>query len=136
MSARATTLTLWALLALDVTIATVALGFPGLWYHVFHGAWHGSPPGDLVYLRRTGAQWAGFALVQAIALARWRRDPRWLAAVGGVRLCDIFTDALALAVMPSRTVFAWIALALTGPANAAIGALLIRSSAKIQSKNQ
>lgn len=118
-----TAVVLLGLLALDVTLAVVALGFPDFWFHVFHGT---PAPTDLVYFRRTGAQWAGFAVVQAIALARWRRDPRWLAAVAGVRLCDVLTDWTALACMSERTLFAWLALMTTGPANAAFAAWLFR----------
>jgi hypothetical protein len=125
LNERSTAAILWALLVLDVALTAVAFGWPSLWFRLFHGT---AAPADLLYFRRTGAQWAGFALVQAIAIVRWRHDPRWLAAVAGVRLCDVFTDVVALALMPERTAFAWAALLATGPANAAIARVLLRSA--------
>jgi hypothetical protein len=113
---------LWALLLFDLTLVTVAFALPWFWFRVFHGT---APPAGLVYFQRAGAQWAGFALVQAIAIFRWRRDPRWLAAVAGVRLCDVFTDAVALALMHERTPFAWLSLAAMGPINALLAWFLL-----------
>ena len=120
---RQTALVLWILLALDVILAIVALGVPEIWFRIVHGT---PVPAEVLYVRRTGAQWAGFALVQAIAIVRWRKDARWLAAVAGVRLCDVFTDLTALTLMHERTAFAWVALLATGPGNVAIARLLFR----------
>jgi hypothetical protein len=125
MTRRTTTALLAGLLLLDLVLASVALAWPGLWFRLFHGL---DAPADLTYFARTGAQWAGFAVVQALALWRWRTDPRWLAAVAGVRICDVFTDVVALAFMPTRTTFAWLALLSTGPANLAFAVLLLRQA--------
>jgi hypothetical protein len=114
---RLTATVLWVLLGFDLMLVTVTFGFPNLWFTVFHGT---QVPADLTYFQRAGAQWAGFALVQAIALVRWRGDRRWLAAVAGVRLCDVFTDWAALAAAHEHTWFAWVSLAAMGVINAAL----------------
>ena len=81
---------------------------PELWFHWFH---HAEPVGlDVALLRRAGGQWAAFALVQAIALMRWRRQPLWLAVVAGARISDFFTDLSYIAAVPSLTAFGWAAL--------------------------
>ncbi len=115
--------TLAALLALDVVLTVWAFAFPGLWFAVFHGVPYDDPEG---FLRRCGANWAAFALFQAIALARWRRAPDWLAVAAGLRLSDIFTDWTYLAFARDVTWFARVALATTSPANLVVGLYLLR----------
>src|SRR5262249_7681168 len=107
-------LVLGALLALDVTLTVAAFGLPDLWFKLFHGVPYDDPEG---FLRRCGANWAAFALFQAIALARWRREPSWLAVTAGLRLGDIFTDWTYLAFARDVTSFAKLSLAATSPAN-------------------
>jgi hypothetical protein len=81
---------------------------PESWFHWFH---HAEPVGfDIALLRRAGGQWAAFALVQAIALVRWRAQPLWLVAVAGARVSDFFTDLSYIAAVPSLTTFGWAAL--------------------------
>jgi hypothetical protein len=115
--------TLAALLALDVTLTVVAFFFPGLWFALFHGVPYADPEG---FLRRCGANWAGFALFQAIALRRWRRAPWWLAVAAGLRLSDIFTDWTYLAFAHDLTWFGRISLAATSPMNLVVGLYLLR----------
>jgi hypothetical protein len=74
---------------------------PGIWFQLLQRA---SPSGfDVALLRRAGGQWAAFALLQAIALVRWRRNPAWLAVAAGGRFSDLFTDIAYMISVPSLT---------------------------------
>ena len=92
----------------DTSLCVLSWWQPDLWFHVFH---HADPLGfDVALLRRAGGQWAAFALVQAIALLRWRTQPLWLVIVAGARISDLFTDLSYLASVPSLTPIGWVAL--------------------------
>jgi hypothetical protein len=92
----------------DAALWLVSWWRPELWFHLFH---HADPLGfDVALLRRAGGQWAAFALVQAIALMRWRSQPLWLVLVAGARVSDLFTDLSYIAAVPSLTPFGWVAL--------------------------
>ncbi len=92
----------------DATIFALSWFRPELWFHLLH---HADPVGfDVALLRRAGGQWAAFALVQAIALLRWRTQPLWLVIVAGARISDFFTDLSYIASVPSLTTFGWATL--------------------------
>jgi hypothetical protein len=92
----------------DTALCVLSWWQPDLWFHLFH---HADPLGfDVALLRRAGGQWAAFALVQAIALLRWRREPIWLVIVAGARVSDLFTDLSYIAAVPSLTPLGWVAL--------------------------
>lgn len=112
------------LIALDVVLATCAVAFPDRWFAFMHGQQYADPAGLLC---RTGAVWAAFTLLQAIALVRWRRQPIWLVLVAGVRLTELFSDWATLAVAEHVTQPAKVAL-LTAPlSNLAFGWFLLWS---------
>ncbi len=74
----------------DTLIFLMSWLAPDLWFRLFHGA---LPAGlDTALLRRSGGQWLAFAIVQAIAILRWRKAPIWLVVVAAVRFSDLFTD--------------------------------------------
>ncbi|MDD5657439.1 MAG: hypothetical protein PHF00_09330 [Elusimicrobia bacterium] len=123
-SASRIDLVLAGLVALDVLLALWAFFAPRYWFHVFHGMAYFDPGG---FLRRCGANWAAFALFQAIAWARWRSNPSWLAVVAGIRLSDIFTDWTYLAFCSRITVFGAISLAAVSPMNMILGWRLLRA---------
>ncbi len=92
----------------DTAIFVLSWCQPDLWFHLFH---HADPLGfDVALLRRAGGQWAAFALVQAIALLRWRTQPLWLVIVAGARISDFFTDVSYIMAVPSLTPLGWVAL--------------------------
>ena len=92
----------------DTALCVLSWWRPDLWFHVFH---HADPLGfDVALLRRAGGQWAAFALVQAVALMRWRTRPLWLVIVAGARISDLFTDLSYIASVPSLTPIGWAAL--------------------------
>jgi hypothetical protein len=99
---------LWLALAEDTVLFVMTLLAPDIWFRVLHAA---APAGlETAFLRRTGGQWAAFALAQAIALWRWRKDPVWLAVAAGVRFSDLFTDLLYVLDVPSLTALGWVLL--------------------------
>jgi len=99
---------LWGALLEDTGLFLMAWLAPGLWFRVFHGAAPASF--DVALLRRSAGQWLAFALAQAIALWRWKKDPVWLVMVAGVRFSDLFTDISYILAVPSLTTFGWACL--------------------------
>jgi len=99
---------LWAALALDLAILVMAWFAPGTWFQLFHRL---SPAGlETALLRRAAGQWAAFALAQAIAIWRWRKEPVWLAVAAGGRFSDLFTDLSYVVAVPSLTPLGWACL--------------------------
>jgi hypothetical protein len=99
---------LWAALTEDTVIFVLAWIYPDLWFQLFH---HATPAGlEVALLRRSAGQWAAFALAQAIAIARWRKKPVWLAVVAGVRFSDLFTDISYILAAPTLTPLGWLLL--------------------------
>lgn len=99
---------LWGALVEDTIIFLMSWFAPDIWFQLFH---HATPASmDVAFLRRSGGQWAAFALAQAIALWRWRKKPVWLPIVAGVRFSDLFTDISYILAVPSLTTFGWCVL--------------------------
>jgi hypothetical protein len=96
---------------------------PGLWFQLLH---HAGPAGlETALLRRAGGQWLAFALVQTIALWRWRAQPLWLVLVAGARASDLFTDLSYIAAVPALTPLGWAALVPAAFLNAAFAATMM-----------
>ena len=112
--ARLVDVLLAALIVFDLVVAIGAVLFPQLWYRILHDAEHVDPGG---LLRRTGAIWAAFTVLQVMALPRWRTAPHWLALVCGIRLSEMFADWTWLAFAERVTPFGTAALIFTLPAN-------------------
>jgi hypothetical protein len=99
---------LWAALAEDTVLFVLAWIAPDLWFRLLHAS---VPAGlEIPLLRRSGGQWAAFALAQAIALLRWRKQPEWLAVAAGVRFSDLFTDLSYVLAVPTLTRLGWVVL--------------------------
>ena len=88
---RAIDTVLLVAIAVDVVLPVLALARPAWWFEVLHV---GAAPDALhvALLHRAAAQWVAFAVVQILALARWRREPGWLLITAGVRASDWLTD--------------------------------------------
>jgi hypothetical protein len=113
---------LWVALIEDILLFLMSWLAPDIWFRVFHTA---VPAGlDSAWLRRSGGQWAAFALAQGIAIWRWRTDPVWLAVVAGVRFSDLFTDISYILAVPSLTTIGWILL-LPPPALNLLGVIIM-----------
>jgi len=121
---KRTNLLLAALVLLDVVLSGTCLVFPALWFKWFHGTPYVDPQG---LLRRTGAVWAAFTLLQLIALFRWQKFPHWLVLIAGVRLTEIFSDWTYLAFCSNITCIGRAALLISPPANLAFGLMLLRT---------
>ena len=98
----------------DVVVAIGALLLPELWFRILHDTDHVDPGG---LLRRTGAIWVAFTVLQVLALPRWRTSPIWLVLVCGIRLSEMFADWTWLAFAEQVTPFGTAALIFTLPAN-------------------
>jgi hypothetical protein len=95
-------------LAEDTLLFLMSWFAPDLWFRVFHATTPASF--EIAWLRRSGGQWAAFALAQGITLWRWRKEPVWLAVTAGVRFSDLFTDLSYILAAPSLTTLGWILL--------------------------
>ncbi|UCC95085.1 MAG: hypothetical protein JSW40_09825 [Candidatus Omnitrophota bacterium] len=119
---------LLALIFLDITIAIGVFFFPELWFKIFHGVPYIDPQG---LLRRCGANWAAFGLIQILACLKWERKPYWLAIVAGVRFSDIFTDWTYLWFSSNITMFGRISLFVISPLNFAFGLYFLNTYKKL-----
>jgi hypothetical protein len=121
---------LWAALLEDTLLFLMSWLAPGLWFEVFHSS---VPAGlEVAFLRRSGGQWAAFALAQAITLWRWRKQPIWLPIAAGIRFSDLFTDIAYILAAQSLTTIGWILL-LPPPLLNLIGVIiLLRGYRQIQ----
>lgn len=123
-----TNLLLAGLVVLDIVLSGTCLFFPDLWFKWFHGVPYVDPQG---LLRRTGAVWAAFTLLQFVALIRWQRYPHWLVLVAGVRLTEIFSDWTYLFFCSNITWFGRLALFVSPLGNLAFGWILLRTWARV-----
>ena len=115
--ARLVDVILVSLVVFDLLVAVGAFLLPQLWYRILHAADYVDPQG---LLRRTGAIWVAFTVVQLLALPRWRTAAHWLVLVSGIRLSEMFADWTYLVFAQSMTPFGTIALLVTLPANLVI----------------
>jgi hypothetical protein len=99
---------LWGATVEDSILFVISWLAPNLWFQLFHAV----TPTTLesAFLRRSGGQWAAFALAQAITLWRWKKNPVWLAVTAGIRFSDLFTDISYIIAVPSLTTLGWICL--------------------------
>ena len=116
------------LVILDVVLSTTCLLFPETWFKTFHDAPYIDPQG---LLKRTGALWVAFSLLQLIAVFRWEKAPWWLVLIAGVRLTELFSDWTYMYVAQSMTSMGRIGLLIAPPGNLAFGWFLIWAYKKI-----
>jgi hypothetical protein len=127
-STRAINLLLLFLIALDAVLSVLAIALPHIWFRLIHDQPYVDPQG---LLRRTGAVWAAFTLLQALAYARWQAQPYWLVVVAGVRLTELFSDWTYLYVAEQVTWSGRVGLLTAPPANLVMGWFLIKSFSRI-----
>ena len=120
---KAVPIVIGALLLMDAALAGIILISGQTWFDLMHGTDHVDPGG---YLKRTGALWLSFAILQAIAFFRWREAPHWLMLLAGVRWGDVLSDWTWWGAMDDRT---WLAhvLLLATPANFLLGLFFFRA---------
>lgn len=120
MRDRAVDAVLAVLVLFDALLVLWAFAAPAPWFETWHQSLAPSPGAEL-FLRRCGANWAGFLLFQALALRWWKTRPHWLAVAAGLRLSDIFTDPVYVLTAPDPTWMAWLGLPAAGLLNLALG---------------
>ena len=118
------------LVILDLVLSTICLFFPDKWFMTFHGVAydHRDPEG---LLKRTGAVWVAFTLLQLVAFFRWEKAPWWLVLIAGVRLTELFSDWTYMAVAETMTTIGKLGLFIAPPGNLAFGWFLIWAYKKI-----
>lgn len=127
-SPHAIKLLLLFLIVLDVILSILAIAFPGIWFRLIHDQPYIDPQG---LLRRTGAVWAAFTLLQAMAYVRWQERPYWLVLVAGVRLTELFSDWTYAYAAQQVTWAGRVGLLISPPANLVMGWFLIKSFLRI-----
>ncbi len=120
---KAVPIVIGALVLMDLVLAGIILVSGQAWFDLMHGTDHVDPGG---YLKRTGALWLSFAILQVIAFVRWREAPHWLLILAGVRWGDVLSDWTWWGAMDDRT---WLAhvLLLATPANLLLGLFFYRA---------
>ena len=116
------------LVILDVVLSATCLLYPEKWFQIFHNAPYIDPQG---LLKRTGAVWVAFSLLQLIAFFRWEKSPWWLVLIAGVRLTELFSDWTYMYVAQSMTTWGKIGLFIAPPGNLVFGLFLIWAYLKI-----
>jgi hypothetical protein len=116
------------LVILDIVLSTTCLLFPETWFKTFHGAPYIDPQG---LLKRTGAVWVAFTVLQAAAVFKWEKEPWWLVLIAGVRLTELFSDWTYMYVAQSMTTMGRIGLFIAPPGNLVFGWFLIWAYKKI-----
>jgi hypothetical protein len=120
---KAVPIVIGALVLMDAVLAGIILISGQTWFDLMHGTDQVDPGG---YLKRTGALWLSFAIIEAIAFVRWREAPHWLMVLAGVRWGDVLSDWTWWGAMDDRT---WLAhvLLLATPANVLLGLFFFRA---------
>jgi hypothetical protein len=113
---------------LDVVLFVLALLLPNTWFRIFHNQPYIDPQG---LLRRTGAVWVAFTLLQFIAYMQWQEHPYWLVLIAGVRLTELFSDWTYLYFAQNITRVGRISLWIAPPANLLMGWFFIQSFLKL-----
>lgn len=119
---------LFLLVILDVVLSATCLLFPEKWFLTFHNAPYVDPQG---LLKRTGAVWVAFSLLQLLAFFFWEKAPWWLVLIAGVRLTELFSDWTYMYVAQSMTFWGKVGLFIAPPGNLVFGIFLIWAYKKI-----
>lgn len=116
------------LVILDIVLSATCLLAPEKWFSIFHDAPYVDPQG---LLKRTGAVWVAFTLLQLIAVFKWEKQPWWLVLIAGVRWTELFSDWTYIYVSQSITTMGWIGLFISPPGNLVFGWFLIWAYRKV-----
>jgi hypothetical protein len=108
------------LVILDIVLSITALFFPDKWFMIFHGVSYDHRDVEGL-LKRTGAVWVAFTLLQLIAFLRWEKAPWWLVLIAGVRLTELFSDWTYMYVAETLTTLGRLGLFIAPPGNLAFG---------------
>ena len=118
------------LVILDLVLSTTCLLFPDTWFMSYHRV-HYDALDTYALLKRTGAVWVSFTLLQLIAMFRWTKAPYWLVVIAGVRLTELFSDWTYLYLAPTMTPWGKVGLFIAPPGNLVFGIFLVWAYKKI-----
>jgi hypothetical protein len=118
------------LVILDLVLSTTCLVFPDKWFMTFHGVHYDNLDVEGL-LKRTGALWVAFTLLQLLAFFFWRKSPWWLVLIAGVRLTELFSDWTYLYVAHTMTTIGKMGLFIAPPGNLVFGIFLVWAYKKI-----
>ena len=118
------------LVILDLVLSTTCLLFPDKWFMTFHGVHYDNLDVEGL-LKRTGALWVAFTLLQLLAFFFWRKSPWWLVLIAGVRLTELFSDWTYMYVAHTMTTIGKMGLFIAPPGNLAFGIFLVWAYKKI-----
>jgi len=118
------------LVILDLVLSTTCLVFPDKWFMTFHGVHYDNLDVEGL-LKRTGALWVAFTLLQLLAFFFWRKSPWWLVLIAGVRLTELFSDWTYMYVAHTITTIGKMGLFIAPPGNLAFGIFLVWAYKKI-----
>lgn len=119
---RIVSLLLFFLVLLDTFLAGICLLFPREWMLLMHGVAYDDPAG---LVRRMGAVWLAFLILQAVAWFKWKEYPVLLVLVAGVRLTEMFSDWVYAYFAEQLSWFGLAGLLVACPANIFFGTYLI-----------
>lgn len=122
--AKAVPIVIGALVLTDAVLGGLILISGQAWFDLVHGTDYVDPEGTL---KRTGALWLSFALVQAIAFFDWRQGPHWLMILVGIRWGDLFSDWVYWLDASDHTWLGHVGLLLATPANLLLGLFFYRA---------
>jgi hypothetical protein len=118
------------LVLVDLVLSTTCLLYPDTWFMRFHGVLYDNLDVEGL-LKRTGALWVAFTLLQLIAMFRWTKEPWWLVLIAGVRLTELFSDWTYIYVAHTLTPFGKLGLFIAPPSNLIMGIFLVWAYKKI-----
>jgi len=121
---RAVPIVIGALVVVDAALGVLILVSGNTWYDLVHGTDYVDPQAAL---KRTGALWIGFAIVQAIAFFRWRQGLHWLMILAGIRFGDVLSDWIYWADAADKTWLGHAGLLLASPGNLLLGLFFYRA---------
>jgi hypothetical protein len=106
----------------DLLLSVLCFCYPDYWFKTFHGAPYIDPQ---ALLKRTGAVWTAFTLLQLIAFIRWEKAAWWLVLIAGVRFTELFSDWVYIWMANSTTPFGKFGLFIAPPSNLIFGIFFI-----------
>jgi hypothetical protein len=121
---KAVPIVIGVLVVMDGVLGALILISGDTWYDLVHGTDYVDPQAAL---KRTGALWIGFAIVQAIAFLRWRQGVHWLMILAGIRFGDVLSDWIYWADAEDHTWLGHVGLLLASPGNLLIGLFFYRA---------
>ena len=121
-----------SLVILDIVLSSLCIFSPQTWFKIFHDRPYVDPQG---LLRRTGALWVAFTVLQFLAYLKWEEAPYWLVLIAGVRLTELFSDWTYIYVAENVTWRGRLGLFIAPPGNLVFGWYLVACYLKITAGN-